>query len=365
MNAHFALRSFARIGGQWQTDQWSRLVCRAAWHETHDVKTFLLVPEDGSRIAFEPGQFMTVRAEIGGENVERCYTISSSAAVEGSVAITVKRKEGGRVSTHLHETLGVGGVIEAFGPSGRFGLPEDVEAKFLLISAGSGVTPIASILRTAADLGADLDAVFLTLARTGDDIVFDGEIAPLARRLPKLKVAFAASRPDDRWGGEHGRIDASMLARLVPDLSERTVLCCGPEGFMASVRALVAEAGVPSSRYFEESFDFGTAEDAAALDTTADILPFPDIIPARRVTFAKSGRSFDVAPGQTILQAAKAAGLPMASSCSKGVCGTCKCRKLSGDVTMNHGGGIRQREIDQGMILPCSSRPDSDVVLDR
>ena len=105
---------------------------------------------------------MTFRAEIDGETVERCYTLSSSAAVEGSVAITVKRKEGGRLSTHLHETLGVGGVIEAFGPSGRFGLPEDVEAKFLLISAGSGVTPMASILRTAADLGADLDAVFLT-----------------------------------------------------------------------------------------------------------------------------------------------------------------------------------------------------------
>ena len=132
---------------------------------------------------------------------------------------------------------------------------------------------------------------------------------------------------------------------------------------MASVRALVAEAGVPSARYLEESYDFGPRDEAGAATHRRSCRS--RTLPARRITFARSGRSFDCAPGQSILQAAKAAGVPMASSCSKGICGTCKCNKLSGDVTMTHRGGIRQREIDPGMILPCSSRPDTDVVLDR
>ena len=126
---------------------------------------------------------------------------------------------------------------------------------------------------------------------------------------------------------------------------------------MAMVPNLASAAGVTDGGYLEESFDFGKAEDAPPPVASSD--------PVRRITFARSGRSFDCAPGQSILQAAKAAGVPMPSSCARGMCGTCKCRKLSGSVTINHQGGIRQREIDAGLILPCSSRPETDVTLDR
>ncbi len=330
---------------------WLVLVCRAAWDETHDVRTFVLARADGSAIAFEPGQFMTLRAHIGGAPVERCYTLASSAAVSGAVAITVKRKPGGRMSTHLHATLGPGARIEAHGPTGAFGPGEDSARRWLLISGGSGITPMAAIVRTAADLGTDLDAVFVHAARSPRDVIFADEFARLSRRLPRLRVHLVASRTEGAaWTGESGRIDAAMLARAVPDLAARHVLCCGPEGFMATVRGLVSP-----TRYAEESFDFG-APPAAPVATEGV---------TRRIAFARSGKSFDCPPGATILEAARAAGVPMPSSCGKGVCGTCKSRKLSGIVTMAHGGGIRQREIDQGMILPCSSRPDSDVTLDR
>ncbi|UOM34991.1 hybrid-cluster NAD(P)-dependent oxidoreductase [Acuticoccus sp. I52.16.1] len=328
--------------------------CLAAWDETHDVRSFLLAPEDGGRIAYSPGQFITLRVPgPDGEPVERCYTLSSSAAGERTATITVKKKPGGVLSGHLHATLTPGTSIEVFGPSGQFG-PAAVDEKYLLLSAGSGVTPMLSVIRTAADLGIDLDATFLHAARTEHDLIARDDLAAFARRLPRLRLLTVASRANGTWAGERGRLDTGVLGRLVSDLASRTVLCCGPEGFMAAMREACLALGVAPNRYFEESFDFGEVE----VEVPADG-------PLHRITFAKSGKTFDCPENLTILQAARLAGVPMPSSCAKGVCGTCKCMKTSGSVDMNHGGGIRDREVARGFILPCSSRPLSDIVLDR
>lgn len=330
-------------------DRWAPLVCRAVWDETPTARSFLLAPPDGARVVFEPGQFVTLRAEIDGETVERCYTISSSAAVERAIVVTVKRVAGGRLSPWLHAHLRPGARIEAFGPAGVFGPGEPAPARLALVSAGVGATPMAATLAWAADLGLDLDAVWVHAARDRSEALFADALALWRRRLPRLGAHLALSAAG-------GRLTAAGLLAAVPDIAGRTVLCCGPEGFMAMVRAACAEAGVAPAAYREESFDFGGA---------APVAPAPVEAPTRRVVFAKSGRAFDVAAGQTILQAAKAAGVPMAASCAKGVCGTCKTRKLSGAVQMAHGGGVRQREIDAGMILPCCARPETDVTLDR
>ena len=329
--------------------------CLAVRDETPDVKTFVLAADDGARIEYEAGQFMTFRADLGGSLTERCYTLSSSAAAERSVEITVKRKPGGAFSGHLHAALGVGGTIEAFGPSGRFGPASLSGEKFLLLSAGSGVTPMLSIVRTAADLGIDLDAVFVHVARHPRDHIAADEIVPIARRLRRLSVKPVASRAPKRWRGTTGRLSAPLLAELVPDLAERAVLCCGPQAFMADMRHACLAAGVHEGAYMEESFDFGAAEGDAVLGSG----------PRRRIRFAKSGRAVDCPDGRTVLQAAKVAGVPIAASCARGVCGTCKCLMTAGDVAMDHQGGIREREIARGFILPCSSRPTSDIVLDR
>ena len=346
----------ARMGATWRPDTWNRLVCRATWDETHDVRTFLLVPESGAGIAFDPGQFLTFRMEIDGEIAERCYTLSSSSATPGAVTITVKWKEAGRFSRYLYDAVGPGDVIEAFGPSGQFGPITHAADKYLLLSAGSGITPMMSIVRTAADYGIDFDACFINASRTPNDVVFGDVLPLLQRRLPRLRLFFTTSRSGFDWAGERGRLDGSMLSRLVPDIAERMVLCCGPESFMADMRVAVMERGVTEARYAQESFDFGDVENFEAPAAGGRL---------RRVTFAKSGRSFTCAEDATILAAAKAAGIPMASSCARGICGTCKCIKLSGDVAMHHNGGIRQREIDRGFVLPCSSKPLSDIVLDR
>lgn len=330
-------------------EAWAPLLCKAIWDETHDVRTFLLVPVDGSRIEHDPGQFMTFQIETPQGTVERCYTIASSASRDGGIEISVKRQAGAG-SAHLHETLIPGATILAFGPSGRFGPVSWPGDKYTLITAGSGVTPILSMLRTAADRGIELNATLIHVSPTETDLIAAQEIALLSRRLPQLTYVPVTTR-----GPTASRPSAELLNSLAPDLADSTVLCCGPQSFMEMVRAAARDAGVPPERYGEESFDFSSPE--------AEITPAADT-PMRSISFARTGKIFDCAETTTILNAVKAAGLPLPSSCARGMCGTCKIFKHSGEVTMAHEGGIRQREIDRGFILPCVSRPLTDIVLD-
>ena len=332
---------------RWSTGQWAPLTVRAAWEEAPGVRSALLVPTDGARIEHLPGQFMTFRIPTPDGMVERCYTLSSSAARDGGVEITVKRQPGA-ASAHLHDLMQPGSLIEAFGPSGQFGPQGWPHGPYALIAAGSGITPMLSILRTAADRGLALDATLVQVARAPDDLIAAQDIVQLTRRLPGLTHIPVITRAT-------GRPDAALLARLIPDMASRTVLACGPQPFMAMVRATARAAGVPDDRYGEESFDFSSP--VQAVTPTAGTRQ-------HTITFARSGRSFPCPETATVLGAVKAAGLPLPSSCARGLCGTCKTFKHSGEVTMAHDGGIRQREIDRGFILPCVSRPLTDIVLD-
>ncbi|MFT4702274.1 MAG: ferredoxin-NADP reductase [Yoonia sp.] len=335
----------------WPSDRWGMLTCQSAWDNTADTRTFLLTPTEGARISYNPGQHMTFRVETPNGVVERCYTIASSAARDSSIEITVKRQPNGSASDILHKTLSPGHEIEAFGPSGQF-TPSGLSGnRFALIAAGSGVTPMLSILRTAADRGIALDAVFIHVARTTDDAIAAGEIPLLQKRLPGLSCDILPSQ-----GPAKTRLDADLLQRMIPDLAQRNVLCCGPESFMAMVYEAAMTAGVSPAHFMQESFTFADPLDADEAATNA---------PLHRVTFTKSGVSFDCPEGLNILKAAKDAGVPMPSSCARGECGTCKTFKHAGEVNMTNAGGIRQREMDRGFILPCTSRPLTDIILDR
>jgi 3-phenylpropionate/trans-cinnamate dioxygenase ferredoxin reductase subunit len=294
---------------------------------------------------------MTFRIQTDVGVAERCYTITSSAARNGGIEITVKRQPHGAGSSILHNSLVPGAEIEAFGPSGQFTPATLSGTRFALIAAGSGVTPMLSILRTAADRGIGLDAIFLHVARTAADAIATDELSVLHRRLPLLVSDILPTQ-----GPNGARLDADLVTRMIPDIATRNVMCCGPEGFMAMVNDAAMSAGVPPINYLQESFSFADPVDAdiAAIDA-----------PMHRVTFAKTGASFDCPEGVNILKAAKDAGVPMPSSCAKGECGTCKTFKHTGEVNMTNAGGIRQREMDRGFILPCTSRPLTDIVLDR
>ena len=145
----------------------------------------------------------------------------------------------------------------------------------------------------------------------------------------------------------------------VPDISERVVMCCGPAPFMAAARRISSELGVPAASYIEESFD------AAVIDEGQIPVVVEPAGKVFQVEFSRQGRKIDVPDEQTVLSCAKKAGVRVPSSCSNGVCGTCKSKLVSGSVDMKHNGGIRQREIDAGLFLPCCSKPLSDLVIER
>ncbi|MGC9270912.1 2Fe-2S iron-sulfur cluster-binding protein [Acidiphilium sp.] len=349
----------------WSAETDDELLCVALHDETADVRSFTFAPRSASRFHYLPGQFLTFDIPTERGIVQRCYTIASSPTRPDRLTITVKRQRGGIVSPWLHDHLRPGMSLRALGPMGDFTFAASPTRTdpHLFISGGSGITPLMSMTRAHYDLAPETDIVFLHFARTPDDIIFRDELALMARTMPNLRIIAVceADSPGTRWGGPRGRVDATMLKLLVPDLATRTIFNCGPAPFMAAIRAALPTLGVDRVNYHEESFDFATLNDAAP-ETQASP---NNITTSFAVNFTKSARSIDIAADQFILAAARAAGMRLPSSCTKGMCGTCKSKLLSGHVDMQHQGGIRQREIDQGMILICCARPLSDLVIER
>jgi ferredoxin-NADP reductase len=344
----------------WDPEVDDELLCINIRQETHDVKSFTFVSPHDKRFNFRAGQYFLFEPSLGGEKEGRCYSVSSSPTRKNAVTFTVKRVPDGRVSTWMHDGLRPGDKIKASGPFGTFVRPS-VGEKLLLASGGSGITPVISILWEIVDRALPTDVVFMHACRTPQDIVFRSELTYLASRLKGLRLHLLPEEigTETSWPGITGRISSSYLALAVPDIAERTVMCCGPAPFMAALRRLASDLGVPSQNYFEESFASPVEDDAPPPVAVAEGSK------AFEVAFAKQGRSILIPTDQSILACAKKAGLRIPSSCANGICGTCKSKLLSGVVDMQHSGGIRQREIDAGLFLPCCSKPLSDLVIDR
>ncbi len=353
--------TWASFGALWNSGEQKTLECCAVHDETHDVRTFVFRCQDFTALAFEPGQFITISPQIAGQTVSRCYTVSSAPTRPFTFSITVKRVPGGTVSNWLHDNMKAGVQLSAAGPAGAFTPIGHPCRKLLYLSAGSGVTPLMSMARAGFDLRADLDTVFVHSARTPTDIVFRGELVQLEAMQKKFKV-FAVcegygSEPD--WDGPIGRLDLSLLQSLVPDFLEREVFTCGPKGYMDAVQRVLQEGGFDLRHYHQESFDIAALDPEVEVEVSA--VNSGEVF---TITLAKTGKVFTMDSTQTVLAAAKAAGAVVPSSCSQGICGTCKTAVLEGTVEMKHQGGIRQREIDKGLRLLCCSKPTSDLVID-
>jgi glycine betaine catabolism B len=273
---------------------------------------------------------------------------------------------GGPVSNWLHDNLQPGSTVKAVGPMGEFTcFDRPARPKFLFLSGGSGITPLMSMARAFHDLAEPRDVVFVHNARTPADIVFRTELELMDRHSANFRFipVCEADALHESWVGYKGRLSQAVLGLIAPDLLEREVYVCGPSPYMAAVRDILRASGFTMAHHHEESFNFdelAAAEQAvvleAELDTAAKIY---------RIEFAKTRRVIECPEGTSVLEAARRAGVRLPSSCTKGICGTCKSKLLSGTVEMHHAGGIRPREIEAGMRLLCCSRPTSDLVIDR
>ncbi|EPJ49258.1 MAG: hypothetical protein OFPI_25630 [Osedax symbiont Rs2] len=332
------------------------LRCVQIVDETADVKTFKFIADPIVRFGYLPGQFITLHAQINNQLENRCYTLSSSPSRPDVISITVKRVAGGLFSNWLHDSFAVGSSIECTKASGIFHLHSSSRSKLLLLSAGSGITPMLSIARYITDLNLNIDIQFHHSARTDEDLICFNELQMLAAADANLHLScnFPRQNTTASCSIEHfaGRLSTAMLDQFSADLLEREVFVCGPDEFMASAKTLLTQSGLPASQYNEESF---------VIDVAA---PEHDVSNSTyKVNFLQSGVEVQISGDQTILEAAEEAGIYPDYSCLAGICGSCNSNLVSGEVHAPNAMAI-DSEDGSGDFLPCCSYARSDLEVD-
>ncbi|TAN00327.1 MAG: hybrid-cluster NAD(P)-dependent oxidoreductase, partial [Rhizobiaceae bacterium] len=323
--------------------------------EAPEVKTFTFRSDNQTWFRYKPGQFVTLELPVGNEPLLRSYTLSSSPSRPFSIAVTVKAQSGSVGTRWMFENLKPGDHVRAYGPAGDFSHHNHPAAKYLFLSAGSGITPMMSMLRWFSDCAPWTDVAFVNCARRPEEIIFRRELELLGSHMPGLSLGFLIEERSSResWFGHMGRIDAVRLPLLSPDFREREVFCCGPEPFMHGVRDMLGAAGFDMTHYHEESFGKPMVMPVPASFSDTPAADAVDASPQETmaVRFTVSVVEAPCLPEQNLLQAARAAGVRIPAACEFGLCGTCKTRKLSGEVAMSHNGGILDDEIAEGYIL--------------
>lgn len=307
--------------------------------ETPDTRSFVL-QANRHWSGFQAGQYVPVIVEIDGRRQQRCYSLSGTVD-RAQLRITVKRQPGGRVSNHLHEHLQVGDVLSLGEPAGEFILPQDRADTFLLVGAGSGVTPLMAQLLQLRDAGHAGPVHFVQVCRTSQDVIFGAELAALANTWPALRLHLHVTARD-------GRLSPERLMRQIPDYAEHQLMLCGPAAFMSALRDAWQAQGL-AHRVKSEAFSL--TPPVAAHDEVA-----------AEVRCQRSERSFVAQPGQPLLSEAEAAGLQPRHGCRIGICHACKCVKRSGSVR-NLLTGETSDAPDETIQL-CISSARSELVLD-
>jgi stearoyl-CoA 9-desaturase NADPH oxidoreductase len=308
-------------------------------NETPDTKTFVLQPNAHWQGA-QAGQFVSVRCEINGRMVERLYSLSSMAGTK-TLAITVKRQPLGTMSEYLHHHVKVGTVLTLSQAAGDFTLPAWLPAKILLLSAGSGITPVMSMLRTLQAQHYSGDVIFLHSCSDTEQRIFGAELDALLNTLPGLRLITHFSRTQ-------GRMDTAKLQSYVSDLAERATWMCGPAVWMDSVHALWSEQGWHSPLRSER---FGPPP-ARAVSAGE----------ALHIHFTTSKQSFTTDTADNLLTQAERAGLQPRHGCRIGICHSCQCTKRSGTVENLVTGEVSSAP--NQLIRICISQARSDVMLD-
>lgn len=323
-----------------------RLTCTGVQDETPTVRTFMVMPD--TPVAHEAGQAVTLAVEIDGQTLYRTFSLSAPAAPDGLLAITIKAHEQGRVTRWLHDNLVPGSTLTATGPHGGFTLAKRNGSEPLaLVSAGSGATPLMAMLRDLAARDPEADVVWYHAARTPSDMLFLGALTALQALMPRLRVVVAVSRAAPGWFGLVGRTSRRLLSVAVPDLSRRSVFCCGPTPFMTDVKLIHAAEGGSLAMFHTEHF--GPVEHERSPDRVDEAASA-----SHRLTIGD--RALDVGMEETILQAALRSGIVIPCGCGRGLCGTCRMARVFGDIAMTHQGGLSPEEEAAGLILACSSR---------
>ncbi|MEW6984536.1 MOSC N-terminal beta barrel domain-containing protein [Colwelliaceae bacterium 6471] len=352
-----------------ETTKQNTIKCINIIDETHDVKTFIFAHQNSAINHYISGQHLPISLTINGKVHHSCYTLSSSPSIDNHLSITVKRVKNGQVSNFLHDHFHVGDTLAVNAPAGNFHLKDKPLDKILLLSAGSGITPMLSMLKTLTH-GAEQglvknDIVFFHSAHSEQDLIAKELIKDLATRHGNCQVRYTLTRElQSQWQDHQGHINSQMLVNI-PDITSRQVFVCGPQGFRESVQTLLRDLGLPDSHYHFESFGQrpATLEQAEQAEQAEQ-----KIVPSSKrkninILFDTWDKYHQGNNKETILEQGEAAGLILPYSCRGGMCGSCKVKLESGEVKQMATDGLTDAEKQQNYVLACSCIPLTDVVI--
>jgi ring-1,2-phenylacetyl-CoA epoxidase subunit PaaE len=349
--------------------------------ETPDAVTLELeVPEELQDVfQYKQGQYLTIRHEINGQELRRSYSMSSSPN-EGKLAITVKKVSGGKMSGFLHDQVQVGDRLEVARPDGRFFHPlnPDKRHTYYLFGAGSGITPLLSILKTILE-AEPMSAVYLLYgSRDEENIIFRDELDALSEKYQgQLFVEYVLSQPkkekggglfgifkksSSNWQGRTGRVDAraakTFLDNNLPHGPEELCIyfICGPGDMADAVKGALIAKGIEPKQIHTEHF-------VNAHHVPGDIIEAGDSNDKKIIVHLKGERIELPVPGNaTILDVLVKAKFDPPYSCTSGACSTCMAKLINGKVKMDACYALDDDEVQAGYILTCQSHPETNIV---
>lgn len=337
-------------------------------HETADAATIHFEHPQKQKIDYKPGQFLTLILPIEGKEVRRSYSLCSTPHEAPRLSVTVKRVEGGLVSNYLLDTLQVGQEVKVMEPLGNFCLtcaPTN-QRQVLLFGAGSGITPLMSILKAVLHEEPSSKVTLLYGNSNEDSVIFKEQLQQLEAGYPeRLRVVYIYSQPRQACD-YRGRMNQSMIIRILERLqlakiSNGLYFMCGPEGMMEEVRHALDVLHVPADQIFRESFVSTKLQDKQQQEQHGTVVSSEDDgeITTQTVTVIYEGTeySFVVEPDQTILEAALEQDIDLPYSCQAGLCTACRGKCLSGKVHLEEREGLSDAEMEEGYTLNCVGHP--------
>ncbi len=322
---------------------------------------------------FLPGQYTTLKMNIGGEHVNRSYSFCSSPFLNEPLTIAVKRVAGGKGSNFINDNFKPGVEIEVMEPMGNFHSPlnEANEKHYILFGGGSGITPLMSILKSVLAKEPKSKITLFYGNRNENSIIFKDKLEALvSQHSERLKTVHILDAPLGSWSGYSGFMVKDMVLKLLRDNSNLNFqntefFICGPTPMMKNVEEALGVLGIPQEKIHIEYFTARLAEDKQAATSgsaEADAEPFTGRAKVR-IIYDGNEREFEVSEKETILEAALDAGYDPPYSCMVAACCTCRAKLVSGKVEMDDRESLTDAEIAKGYVLTCQSHPKSNGIV--